>query len=265
MQGLGLGLRFKYLDNLLHAEPPPVNWLELLADHFHDLNAPIVQKIERLLERFPCVLHSVNLSIASTDELNQAYLAFLESLVERFNPVWASDHLCFSHVGQVHLHDLLPVPFTYKLLDHVAFKVDQVQKRLRRPFLIENISSYLRLRGSEMSEAAFIAKLTEKTGCGILLDVNNIVVTCHNHGESVREFCEAIPFQHVKQLHMAGAVTQGQLLIDTHSRPMAEDVLALYRQIITEHGEIPTCLEWDNDLPEFAVVLQELKKLQSEA
>jgi len=263
MQGLGLGLRFKYLDDLLQAESLPINWLELLADHFHDLNAPIVKKVECLLERFPCALHSVNLSIASTDKLNETYLTFLENLVERFNPAWVSDHLCFSHVGQVYLHDLLPIPFTYTLLDHVAFKVDQVQKRLKRPFLIENISSYLRLKGSEMSEAEFIEKLTKKTGCGILLDVNNVVVTCHNHGESIQAFCEAIPFQSVKQLHMAGAVEQGQLLIDTHSQPMAEDVLALYSTIIAEQGEIPTCLEWDNDLPEFALVLQELKKLQS--
>ncbi len=260
IEGLGLGLRFKYIEDLL-SQPHPIEWLELLVDHFHDLNAPILQKVSQLIERFPCVLHGVNLSLASSDPLNENYLRLLDQLVERFNPIWISDHLCFSHVGNIFLHDLLPIPFTNVLLDQIAFKIDIMQTRFKRPFLIENISSYLRLQGSEMTEAAFMAKLSHKTGCGILLDINNIVVTCHNHGESITEFCETIPFENVKQMHMAGATPQNELLIDTHSRPIAEVVLTLYQKIRQEHGLIPTCLEWDFDFPPFATILTEMERL----
>ena len=261
IQGLGLGLRFKYLEEL-QTQPPGIQWLELLVDHFHDLDAPIVAKVDHLLTQYPCVLHGVNLSLAGSDPLHPTYLQLLERQIERFNPVWISDHLCFSQVGAVFLHDLLPIPFTYALLDHIAVKIDRLQTQFKRPFLIENISSYLRLKGSEMSEAEFIAKLVHKTGCGILLDVNNVVVSCHNHQESVAEFCAALPFERVMQIHMAGAIHKQDLLIDTHSQPIAEDVLVLYQQIQKQHGPIPTCLEWDNDLPEFAVILDEIARCQ---
>ncbi len=259
IQGLGLGLRLKYLDELA-AHPKPIEWLEVLVDHFHDLDAPILSKVDALLASYPCVLHGVNLSLASSDPLTPDYLNLLERQVKRFNPVWISDHLCFSQVGDVFLHDLLPIPFTHALLDHIAFKIDFLQTKFKRPFLIENISSYLRLQGSEMSEAAFIARLAKKTGCGILLDINNVVVTCHNHQESIAEFCDALPFERVMQLHMAGAIAQQELLIDTHSQPLAEDVLALYRQIQIQHGPIPTCLEWDHDLPAFEAILTEMAR-----
>ncbi len=262
IQGLGLGLRFQYLDDLEIA-PECVAWLELLVDHFHDLHAPVVARVERLVCRKPCVLHGVNLSLAGSSPLNQQYLALVEALMERFNPVWWSDHLCFSEVGGVFLHDLLPIPFTQALLDHIAFKIDYLQARFKRPFLIENISSYLRLEGSEMSEVEFITRLVKKTGCGILLDLNNLVVSCHNHQESIAEFCEKLPFDAVKQMHLAGAMSQNNWLVDTHSKPVAADVLALYQQVQSQHGPIPTCLEWDHDLPQFTVLLQELERCQN--
>lgn len=258
--GIGLGLRFKYI-KALQNNTHPISWLELLADHFHDLTAPRVKEVETLLQKFPCVLHAVNLSLASSDPLNEAYLKSLDAMVARFKPQLLSDHLCFSHVGHTFFHDLLPIPFTHKLVDHIAFKIEALQQRYKIPFLIENISSYLRLQGSEMTEATFIKSLAQKTGCGILLDVNNIVVTCHNHQESITEFCSEIPFASVKQIHLAGAIHQNNVMIDTHSRPVSDEVMALYRNIIATHGKIPTCLEWDHDLPEFDVVCQEVEKI----
>ena len=260
IQGLGLGLRFKYIESLA-TELHPVQWLELLLDHFHSFEAtPVLAKVDQLLERYPCVIHGVNMSLASSDPLNADYLKLLAWQVERFNPVWISDHLCFSHVGNIFLHELLPIPFTHALLDQIAFKIDLLQQKFKRPFLIENISSYLRLQGSEMSEAEFIAALTDKTGCGILLDLNNVAVSCHNHQESLTAFITALPFDRVLQIHMAGATMQNHLRIDTHSQAISPDVLTLYQQVIEQHGPIPTCLEWDNDLPEFSVLLHELER-----
>ncbi|MCX7123522.1 MAG: DUF692 domain-containing protein [Gammaproteobacteria bacterium] len=261
IQGLGLGFRFKYLENL-QTQAHSIHWLELLVDHFHDLDAPIVAQVDALLTSYPCVLHGVNFSLGGSDPLNPQYLDLVQRQIERFNPVWISDHLCFSQVGTLFLHDLLPIPFTNAMLDHVAFKIDFLQEQLKRPFLIENISSYVRLKGSEMSEAQFIAKLVHKTGCGILLDVNNVVVTCHNHQESIAEFCDALPWSQVKQMHIAGAIHQNNLLVDTHNQPIAEGVMGLYQQIQKQHGPIPTCLEWDSDLPAFSVILDEIARCQ---
>lgn len=260
--GTGLGLRFKYLDNLL-TNNSAISWFELLADHYHNLSNPIVAKIDTLLASFPCVMHSVNLSLASSDQLNNEYLDSLKQIANHFKPLWMSDHLCFSHINDTFLHDLLPFPFTYKALDHIVNKIDQIQTEFKIPFLIENISSYLRFKHSEMSESEFIRELSRRTGCGILLDVNNIIVTCHNHHESVTEFCKNIPFEKVMQIHLAGATAKDHLLIDTHGKPMADDVLKLYENIITQYGKIPTCLEWDLDLPEFNVILDEVNKIDS--
>jgi uncharacterized protein (UPF0276 family) len=262
LHGIGLGLRFKYIDDL-QQNSHLVKWFELLADHYHDINNPIVNKVQQLCTKFPCVLHAVNFSLASSSELNQNYLNSIKTVVDLFNPLWVSDHLSFSSIGDVHLHELLPFAFTEAMLEHIATKIIYIQQTLNRPFLIENISSYIRLKDSQMSEAEFIAKLAVRADCGILLDVNNIVVSCHNHNESIDEYYAKIPFNRVKQMHMAGAITKNNLLIDTHSRPIADNVLQLYRKIIHDHGYIPTCLEWDMDLPDFAVIIKEVEKLNA--
>lgn len=260
--GVGLGLRFKYLDNLLN-DNSPIAWFELLADHFHDLSNPHIPKINKLLESYPCVMHSVNLSLASSDPLNEEYYSSLKKVAYNFKPQWISDHLCFTNVGSTYLHDLLPFPFTYGILDHIANKIDRIQSELKLPFLIENISSYMRFKHSEMTEAEFIAELTKKTGCKILLDINNIVVTCYNHNESIDDFCKAVPFENVMQIHLAGALAKDNLLIDTHSRPISNEVLLLYKMIIRNYGIIPTCLEWDMDLPEFDQIIKEVNKIDT--
>jgi len=258
--GTGLGLRFKYLDDLL-VNKSAISWFELLADHYHSLINPIIPKVDALLSSYPCVMHCVNLSLASSDPLNKDYLNSLDKIVTHFKPEWLSDHLCFSHIGDTFLHDLLPFPFTHPALDNIANKIDLIQTKFKIPFLIENISSYVRFKHSQMTESEFIKELSRKTGCGILLDVNNIVVTCHNHQESIADFCNNIPFDKVMQIHMAGATAKDHMLIDTHGKPMADDVLMLYADIISKHGKIPTCLEWDLDLPEFNVILDEVNKI----
>jgi uncharacterized protein (UPF0276 family) len=257
LNGVGLGLRFKYLSHLI-ANRHKISWVELLADNFHDINVPIAQQVTLLCNQIPCVLHAVNFSLASTKQLNKQYLDSIKNIVKRFNPLWVSDHLCFTHIGNIFLHELLPFPFTQDRLNHIAHKIDIIQNTLNLPFLIENISSYLRFKDSEMTESEFINQLVKQTGCGILLDVNNIVVTCHNHNESIDEFCNNIPFAAVKQIHLAGSITHNNLLVDSHSRPLNKQVIDLFSTIIKKYGNIPACLEWDLDLPEFATILAQV-------
>lgn len=266
----GLGLRFQYLDLLLEERPSSIHWLELLADHFHQCPPSLFRKIEALLAVYPCVLHGVNLSLGSSAPLNPAYLDLLDSLIMRFQPAWISDHLCvsdFPSSGNSHetifFHDLLPLAFTEQNLDRIAFKIDFLQQKFKIPFLIENISSYLRFLDSTMTEAAFMRRLIEKTGCSILLDLNNVIVTCHNHGELVSDFLSEIPLSSVKQMHLAGFEQQGDLLIDTHSRTVSRAVFSLFKKLQKKTGPIPTCLEWDNDLPHFDLILKEVQRIEA--
>lgn len=260
INGVGLGLRPKYLDEL-SANDTAIKWLEILADNYHDLGNPVVDKICKLLQKYPCVMHSVNLSLASSEPLNEDYWVSLKKVVNHFKPKWLSDHLCFTHSKNKYFHELIPFPFTYNSLDNIANKIDRIQTELKIPFLIENISSYIRFKYSEMSEGEFIRELSRKSGCKILLDVNNIAVTCKNHNESISDYCCEIPFDQVMQIHLAGAMAKNNLLIDTHSTPITDQVLSLYRDIIKKHGQIPSCLEWDMDLPEYDQIIEEVNKI----
>ena len=265
----GLGLRAPYIQDLLKTKPKNIHWLELLADQYYQVPEFVLQPLDLLRESYSCVLHSVNLSLASVSSIPNKYLKFLENLMSRYEPAWFSDHLCFSRVGKIYTHDLLPIIFSQKNLDHIARRIDQLQIRFKKIFLIENISSYIFYFNSDSNfnyflEADFLNQLVKKTGCGLLLDLNNLIVSSENHEKFgvVNHFLDQIDFKAVKQIHLAGAEQHEGIWIDTHSRKIADTTWDYFKKIQEAHGPIPTCLEWDNDLPGFNQILEETEKIE---
>jgi uncharacterized protein (UPF0276 family) len=207
--------------------------------------------------RYPVVLHGVSLSIGSVDPLDAAYLDRLTQLAAEVEPAWVSDHLCWGSFGGRHAHDLLPLPYTEEALAHVAGRVLAVQDRLKRQILIENVSSYVSYRHSTMSEWEFLAELCARTDCGLLLDVNNVFVSAHNHAFAPRAFLDGLPRDRVRQIHLAGHSIEGPLLLDTHDHPVCDGVWELYRHAVTRFGRVSTLIEWDDHIPPLERVLEE--------
>jgi uncharacterized protein len=211
-------------------------------------------------------LHGVGLSLGSTDVLSTQHLAALKALVDRVEPALVSDHLCWSSVGGVYVNDLLPLPFTHEALLHVARRIEHAQEVLGRTILVENVSSYLQFRGAQMSEWDFLAELARLSGCGILLDINNVHVSACNHGFDARAYLAAMPAHAVREFHLAGHVANpvtlddgraSQILIDTHNRPVCSSVWSLFEEAIQRVGPRPTIVEWDSDLPALQTLLDE--------
>jgi uncharacterized protein (UPF0276 family) len=219
--------------------------------------------LEKARESTPVVLHGVSLNIGGTDPLNETYLSDLKALIRRFEPAWVSDHLCWGAAGGHYAHDPLPLPYTEEALQHVVTRVRKVQDRLRRRILLENVSSYLTYRHSQMSEWAFLAAVADLADCDILLDINNIYVSAMNHGFSAIDYLEGVPRRPVRQFHLAGHSKSGGLLIDTHDRPVADPVWMLYREAILRFGPRPTLIEWDDNLPSFEVLAGEAERART--
>jgi hypothetical protein len=214
--------------------------------------------LEEVRKRYPVALHGVSLSIGSVDPLNQDYLARLKRLVERIDPAIVSDHLCWTGVDGENLHDLLPLPFTEEAMKHIVSRVNQVQDFLGRPILLENVSSYITYKHSVMPEWEFLSGVAKQSGCGILLDVNNVYVNAFNHNFDPYEFLRSIPAEYVGQFHLAGHTDMGKFLFDTHSMPVVKPVWDLYREAIERFGQVATLVEWDENVPEFPVLMEEL-------
>jgi uncharacterized protein (UPF0276 family) len=210
---------------------------------------------------YPLSFHGVGLSLGSADELDVAHLAALCGLVERYDPVLISDHICWGAIDGTHLNDLLPLPYTEEALSLMVSRVLQVQDTLGREFLLENVSSYLNFLGADMPEWTFVAELVRRSGCGLLLDVNNIYVNSINHGFDPQTYLRAMPHASVREIHLAGFTRKtglpSPLLIDTHSRPVADDVWSLYDAALELCGAQPTLIEWDQDIPDLEVLLAE--------
>ena len=257
--GLGLGLRNVHFDEIL-AERPTVDWFEAISENFMDSGGRPRAVIRRVAEAYPVVLHGVSLSIGSADPLNFDYLARLKALAAEVQPAWISDHLCWTGVLGLNSHDLLPVPLTEESLAHVAARVRQVQDFLERPLILENPSSYVRFAQSTMDEPLFLRRLAEETGCGLLLDVNNVFVTCFNAGTDPVAYLDAFPCDRVVQIHLAGHQHRGTHIIDTHDRPVRPEVWELFRFAWARTGGASTLLEWDGDIPGFADCHAELLK-----
>lgn len=259
----GIGLRAEHYDAVLESHPP-VGWLEVHSENYFGAGGKPLDMLERIRAHYPLSLHGVGLSIGSTDPLDYRHLAKLKRLIRRFEPALVSEHLSWSSVGGRHLNDLLPLPYTKEALYHLVARVARVQDILGRPILIENPSSYLQYVESAIPEWEFLAALAERTGCGVLLDVNNVYVSACNHGFDASAYLRAIPRHIVREIHLAGFTVNrfddGELLIDTHNRPVWPAVWALYRQAVQRFGQIPTLIEWDTDLPELAVLVNEARR-----
>lgn len=257
--GLGVGLRNVHFPHIL-SHWPAVDWFEAISENFMDSRGRPRYVLDEIAERYPVVLHGVSLSIGSTDPLNFDYLARLKRLADAVRPRWISDHLCWTGVLGLNAHDLLPLPLHDESLRHVAGRVRQVQDFLERPLVLENPSSYLTFRDSTIPEWEFLARLADQTGCGLLLDVNNVYVSCFNHGTDPEEYLRGIPPERVVQFHLAGHTHCQTHIIDTHDQHVVDRVWQLYRQAHAHTGGAATLLEWDARIPPFPVVHAEVLK-----
>lgn len=248
--GLGVGLRNVHFDHILR-EQPPVDWFEAISENFMDSGGRPRAVLRRIAERYPVVLHGVSMSIGSTDPLDVGYLKRLKRLADEVSARWVSDHLCWTGVLGVNSHDLLPLPLNEAVLHHVAARVVQAQDVLERPLVLENPSTYVRFRESTLGEPEFLRALCNTTGCRLLLDVNNVHVSCFNAGTDALAYLDAFPFERVVQLHLAGHQHCGTHIVDTHDQPVSEAVWALFRIAWQRTGGVATLLEWDGNVPPF--------------
>lgn len=257
----GIGLRSVHYRDLLEGQPA-IGWLEAHSENYFGDGGQPLHYLERLRALYPLSLHGVGLSPGSTDPLNRAHLAKLRALCDRFQPGLVSEHLCWNVVGGRHLNDLLPLPYTEEALRHVSARISEVQEFLGRQILIENLSSYLEFNHSNIPEWEFLVDVANRSGCGILLDVNNVYVNACNHGFDPHTYLAAIPARLVGEIHLAGFDEQDGLLIDTHGKPVAPDVWELFRVALARFGTRPTLIEWDTDVPALPILLDEAVKAQ---
>ena len=257
--GAGLGLRREHFQHVL-AKRPAVDWFEVITENVMVPGGNPRRVLEAVRRDYPVVLHGVSLSIGSLDPLNAAYLDELAALAHAIEPAWISDHLCWGSAHGIYAHDLLPVAYTEASLDHIARRVQAVQERLGRRILLENPSTYLEIAGAEMAEWEFLGALARRADCGILLDVNNVFVSAHNHGFDARAYLRALPPERVGQIHLAGHSAQGELLIDTHDDYVRPEVWQLYAEAVALIGERATMIEWDAQVPAFEVLEGELAR-----
>ena len=252
----GIGLRTRHYQDILDTRPP-VGWLEVHSENYFAAGGQPLYYLEQLRALYPLSLHGVGLSLGSADSLNSDHLIKLKALIERFEPGLVSDHLCWCGVDGHYLNDLLPLPYTEEALAHVCARIGQAQDFLGRRLLIENVSSYLQFAQSTIPEWEFVAAVAKQTGCGILLDVNNIYVNSVNHGFDPQRYLAAIPSAAVEEIHLAGFDNNGGCLIDTHGKPVSREVWELYAQTVSRLGPRPTLIEWDTDIPPLSVLLGE--------
>ncbi|WP_341677477.1 DUF692 domain-containing protein [Niveibacterium sp. SC-1] len=260
--GFGLGLRPPHYRAILELGAG-VDWLEIVSENFMAEGGPSLWHLDRIRERYPVVMHGVSLSIGGEDPLDQDYLAALERLAERCEPLWISDHLSWSNQGGTQLHDLLPLPWTAEALAHVSGRVQQVQERLKRPLVLENVSAYLGFRASEMGEAEFLRALVQRTGCELLLDLNNLHVSASNLGFDAQAYLETLPANAVRQIHLAGHEAGEHALIDTHDRAVADPVWAVYARALALFGPVATMIERDDAIPPLPELLGELGRARA--
>ncbi len=257
--GVGVGLRTTHYQHIL-ASRPTVAWFEIISENFMQTAGRPLHVLDTLAEHYPLVMHGVSLSIGSSDPIDRAYLRELVALRDRIVSPWVSDHLCWTGVAGRNNHDLLPLPYTEEALAHVARRVRQVQDALGAPLILENPSTYVEFAGSTLSEWDFLAALCAETGCGLLLDVNNVYVSARNHGFATADYLAGLPWDRVVQIHVAGHTDNGTHVIDTHIGPVIDPVWQLFAAAYRRSGGASVLLEWDAEIPEFPVVHQEAQR-----
>ena len=255
--GFGLGLRAQHLGEILQ-HPPAVDWFEIISENFMVAGGKPRRNLEFVRERYPVVMHGVSLSIGGTDPLDPAYLRRLKQLALEIEPAWVSDHLCWTGTDGVNSHDLLPLPYSEAAIKHVVARVNQVQEFLGREILLENLSSYVEFSCSTMPEWQFVSEIAQRSGCRLLLDVNNIQVSAHNHGFDAHEYLVGIPIERVWQIHLAGHSAHGDYVVDTHDHAVPNSVWTLYASAIRRFGAVSTMIERDDHIPPLPELLAEL-------
>ncbi|MEJ2629842.1 MAG: DUF692 domain-containing protein [Acidihalobacter sp.] len=266
-EAVGIGLRAPHHGVFL-ATRPAVDWVEVHSENFFVEGGPVIHVLARVRADYPVSLHGVGLGLGSAAPLSQTHLDKLDRLIKRIEPFLVSEHLCWGQAGDGrYVNDLLPLPYTVEALHHVCARVGAVQERLGRTILIENLSAYLQYRDADYSEWDFLAELARRSGCGILLDINNLYVNAINHAFDPLDYLAAIPPEAVGEIHLAGFSVQQvagrDVLVDTHSRAVTAPVWELYAKALVRLGRRPTLIEWDNDLPELETLLAEADKART--
>lgn len=255
--GFGLGLRKDYYSEIL-ATQPAVDWFEIISENYFVDGGKPLYFLDAIREQYPIAMHGVSLSIGSTDPLNKPYLKKLKSLADRINPIFISDHLCWTSVGGINSHDLLPLPYTEASIKHIVERINFVQDYLGRQILLENLSSYVSFAESDMTEWDFVSEVVERADCMLLLDINNIYVSARNHHFDPLDYLKGVPAQRVMQHHLAGHSDYGDYIIDTHDAPVVDPVWQLYKVAAELFGPVSTMIERDDNMPTFSELLAEL-------
>jgi hypothetical protein len=257
--GFGLGLRPVHYEEILSGDSAPdVDWFEIISENYMIPGGRPLANLERVRARYPLAMHGVSLSIGASDPLNTEYLKNLKMLAERVQPAWISDHLCWTGAHGTNLHDLMPLPYTEEAIRHVVARVQQVQETLGRRLLLENVSSYVTYKDSEMTEWEFLSEIATRADCLILLDINNIYVSSFNHEFDPYEYLRGIPAARVQQFHLAGHSNEGAYIIDTHDHPIVDPVWQLYAEAVRRFPGVATMIERDDNIPPLAELLAEL-------
>ena len=260
----GIGLRAPHYGEVLE-KLPKLGWVEVHSENFFGGGSPL-RTLLKVREHYPVSLHGVGMGLASTAPLDQAHLSALHRLCDAVQPAAVSEHMCWNSVPDIIvkdslvINDLLPFPYTLEALSHVASRVEQVQDKLGRQLLVENLSSYLSFTSSEMSESEFLSELSQRTGCAILFDVNNLYVNARNLGVDAKAFIKALPAEAVAEYHLAGHSIRDGCLVDTHSTQVCAEVWELYEFALQQIGPRPTLIEWDSDIPALTVLQGEAEK-----
>ncbi|WP_430434016.1 MNIO family bufferin maturase [Methyloversatilis sp.] len=257
--GFGLGLRPAHYTALLETRAP-LDWLEIISENFMVAGGKPMAMLDRLRADYPMAMHGVALSIGSTDALDRDYLKKLKALADRVDPLWISDHFCWTGVGGHNAHDLLPLPYTEEAVRLLVNRIGQVQHELGRRLVLENVSSYLGYAVSDMMEWDFIRTVADEADCLLLLDVNNVYVSSVNHGFDPVSYLAGLPAARVQQIHLAGHSMHDDHLVDTHDQPVCEEVWALYDIACGMFGEVATMIERDDNIPDLHELLNELAR-----
>ena len=262
--GFGVGLRTKHFAHLLE-HPAGVDLFEILSENFMATEGRPMRVLERVAEQVPVVMHGVSLSIGGPAPLDLDYLATLGRLADRVGAAWVGDHVCWTGLAGHNGHDLYPMPYTEESLRRTVERVKQAQGVLGRPLVLENPSTYVRFAVDSMPEAEFMARLLDDADAAMLLDVNNVYVTCRNHGLDPHAYLDALPLDRVVQIHLAGHTDHGTHCVDTHDAPVRDEVWRLYGRVIAAAGPITTIVEWDDHIPAFAELVAETERARGVA
>ena len=261
--GFGVGLRSNHFPYLMQNEHWQVDWFEIISENFIDNYGYARHVLERVRSKKPIVMHGVSMNLGCTEPLNKEYLKKLSLLIHEIEPEWVSDHLCWTGAMGLNSHDLLPMPYTEESLNHIISRIHYVQDFLGRTIVLENPSSYLQFNQNAFTEWEFINEIINKTECQLLLDVNNVYVTAHNHSFCAETYIKSLLHKNIVQIHLAGPTNTGTLLIDTHDKPVPQPVWQLYKLAISLIGPVSTLLEWDDSIPSFETLCNEVLKAKN--